>query len=222
MRSSAVSSPSKTIGLGSAQGFDLAVDCEALERLGLDLANPLAGQAHPTSDLVERLRVRVAVEAVAHLYDLLLPVGEVLDRTAEDVLLQADLDPLLRRRFLAGDEVGERGFARLTDGSVEARDGPRCLTHFDDLLEGQFRRFGDLLLGRRVTELRRQLALGPRDLPLAVDDVDRDADLARFVGHAALYGLPNPPCGVGRELVAAAPVELLDGADQPDDPFLDQ
>src|SRR5207248_4038676 len=34
--------------------------------------------------------------------------------------------------------------------------------------------------------------------------------------------LPDPPRRVGRELVAAAPVELLDGADQPERPLLDQ
>src|SRR5262249_18726119 len=39
---------------------------------------------------------------------------------------------------------------------------------------------------------------------------------------AALHCLADPPRRIRRELVAASPVELLDGPDEPDDPFLDQ
>jgi hypothetical protein len=52
--------------------------------------------------------------------------------------------------------------------------------------------------------------------------VDGDPNGARLVRNAALHGLPDPPRRVRRELEAAAPVELLDRADQPDDPLLDQ
>jgi hypothetical protein len=37
-----------------------------------------------------------------------------------------------------------------------------------------------------------------------------DADGARLVSDRAADGLPNPPCGVGRELVAAPILELVD------------
>src|SRR5439155_22782898 len=67
-----------------------------------------------------------------------------------------------------------------------------------------------------------QLAARARDLLLALDDVYRDADRPRLVGDPALNCLPDPPGRVGRELEAAAPVELLDRADQSDDPLLDQ
>ena len=37
-----------------------------------------------------------------------------------------------------------------------------------------------------------------------------------------MHRLADPPCRIGRELEATAPVELLDGANETDDPFLDQ
>jgi hypothetical protein len=52
--------------------------------------------------------------------------------------------------------------------------------------------------------------------------VHRHPDRARLVRERARDRLPDPPGGVGRELVTAAPVELLDGADQPQRAFLDQ
>src|SRR5262249_49569730 len=67
-----------------------------------------------------------------------------------------------------------------------------------------------------------QLAFGPRDLLLALDDVDGNANCSRLVRDAALHGLSDPPRRVRRELVAASPVELLDGTNEPDDPLLDQ
>ena len=67
-----------------------------------------------------------------------------------------------------------------------------------------------------------QLALGARDLLLALDDVHRDPDRPRLVRDAALHGLADPPGRIGGELEALAVVELLDRPDQPDDPLLDQ
>src|SRR5438552_18747740 len=45
---------------------------------------------------------------------------------------------------------------------------------------------------------------------------------ARLLGDGPAHRLPDPPGGVGRELVAASPLELLDCAHEPDAPFLDQ
>ena len=50
----------------------------------------------------------------------------------------------------------------------------------------------------------------------------RDADGARLVGDRARDRLPDPPGGVGRELVAAAVLELVDRLHQADVAFLDQ
>jgi hypothetical protein len=52
--------------------------------------------------------------------------------------------------------------------------------------------------------------------------VDRDADGAGLVGDGAGDGLPDPPRGVGGELVAAAVFEFVDRLHQADVAFLDQ
>ena len=52
--------------------------------------------------------------------------------------------------------------------------------------------------------------------------MDRHPDRARLVCERARNGLSDPPGGVRGELVAAAPVELLDRTDEPQRPFLDQ
>src|SRR4029453_6223923 len=49
------------------QGADLAPHRQPLERARLDLADALARQPEDAADLLERLRVGVAVEAVAEL-----------------------------------------------------------------------------------------------------------------------------------------------------------
>ena len=61
-----------------------------------------------------------------------------------------------------------------------------------------------------------------RQLVQAVDHVHRDADRAALVGERTRHRLADPPRRVGRELVAAAVVELLDRADQPERALLDQ
>src|SRR5690606_40415348 len=61
-----------------------------------------------------------------------------------------------------------------------------------------------------------------RELVDRLDHVHGDADRARLVGDGAVDGLPDPPGGVGRELVAPAVLELLDRADQPLVALLDE
>ena len=55
-----------------------------------------------------------------------------------------------------------------------------------------------------------------------LDHVNRDADRPRLVGDRPRHRLADPPGRVGRELVAAPVVELLDRPDQPQRPLLDQ
>src|SRR5438552_3143268 len=80
----------------------------------------------------------------------------------------------------------------------------------------------DLLGGVLAAELLDELARGADQLVDRLDHVHRDADRPRLVGDGAGDGLANPPGGVGRELVAAAVLELVDRLHQSDVAFLDQ
>ena len=73
-----------------------------------------------------------------------------------------------------------------------------------------------------VHERRVKLARDPRDLHPPLVDVRRHPDRRRLVRDRPLTGLADPPGRVRGELVPAPPVELLDGAVQPDRAFLDQ
>src|SRR5439155_587273 len=55
-----------------------------------------------------------------------------------------------------------------------------------------------------------------------LSDVDGEADRTPLVGERSRDRLPDPPGGVGRQLVAHRPVELLDGSDQAQMALLDQ
>src|SRR2546423_13481328 len=81
---------------------------------------------------------------------------------------------------------------------------------------------GDLVGPGLAAEPLNELALDVHDLVQLLDHVHRDPDRARLVGDRTRDGLADPPRGVGRELVALAVVELLDGADEAERALLDQ
>ncbi len=81
---------------------------------------------------------------------------------------------------------------------------------------------GDLVGRRLAAQFLDEEAADARELVDRLDHVDRDADRARLVGDGARDRLPDPPCGVGRELVAALVLELVHGAHQADVALLDQ
>src|SRR6266542_61680 len=191
---------------GDLQRFDLTVDREPLEGTRFDLAHALTREAELAADRLQRCRVAVTVEPVAALDDLALAVRQLRDCAPEHVLVEADRELRFRLRALARKEVSEPSFAVAPERLVEARDRPRRLPHLVDLLQRQLCLLGDLLFGRLPAELRRHLLL-------TLTDVDRNTDRARLVRDATLNGLADPPGGVGRELEASAPVELLDRAD---------
>ena len=64
-----------------------------------------------------------------------------------------------------------------------------------------------------IRELRREIALDPREPALTLLDVRREANRPRRVREPALDALTDPERRVGRELEALAPVELLGCAD---------
>src|SRR3982751_72025 len=81
---------------GGLQRCDLPPLAEPPQRLRLELTDALAGDAHDAADLLERLRIGVAVQAVAELQDLLLALRQVGDGAVQRNLGQLDLDLLGR------------------------------------------------------------------------------------------------------------------------------
>ena len=132
------------------------------------------------------------------------------------------MDDVLGRRPLRGQQVAERGVLLLAQRAVERRHGPSGVAQRVELVDGDAGLARHLGVVRRAVQLQRQLVLGARDLALRADEVDRELDRARLGVHPALDGLADPPRRVGREAVAAAPVELLDRPDQAQDALLDE
>jgi hypothetical protein len=191
---------------------------QLLERLVLDLADPLARHVERAADLVERAGV-LAAQAVAQLEDAALAVGEVLQRLAQR-LLREDLGGALVRRLgaLVGDELAELGLLLVADRLLERDRRLRGALDRVDLLGVDPGDLGDLLVGGLAAELGDELALGAADLVELLDDVDRDADRARLVGERAGDRLADPPGRVRGELEALAVVELLRARTRPSVP----
>src|SRR5437867_8465022 len=98
-------------------GFSEAL--EFLQRLVLDLPDPLARHVERAADLVERARV-LAAEAVTKLEHSPLPVGEVLERLTKRLLGQV-VDSAVVRGLgpLIGDELAELGLLLVADRLLE-------------------------------------------------------------------------------------------------------
>src|ERR1700682_3368632 len=110
----------------------------------------------------------------------------------------------------------------LSNGSLE---GQGLLRNFLGPAHGLHRNvhpLRDFLRSRLATKLLEQL-LGGTDLFVdRLDHVNGNADRACLIGDGTGDSLANPPCGVGRELVAAPPLELVGALHEADVALLDQ
>src|SRR5262249_51275463 len=155
----------------------------------------------------------VPVDPVPKLDHLPLVVGQALNRLAKGPIAQAQGNLLRGTAALVLDELAQRCSVLVADRPAEAGDDPGEIANPLDRGGLELCLLGDLL-GRRVApQLRRQLALDPHHLALALGDLVRDANRALLRLEGALDRLPDPEGRVGRELVALAVVELLAGAD---------
>src|SRR5829696_1408839 len=189
--------------------------------MALDLTHALACEVERPAGLLERPRLRI-VEAVAEDEHGALALRERPERTGEGLAAERDLDLLVGLQALARHEVAAHGVLGLSDRLIEARRRMRRRLHLARLLDGEACLLGDLLERGLSAELRPEDALGLVELLETLDDVHRHADRAGLVRKRPGHSLADPPGGVRRELVAAAPVELLDRADEPQRALLDQ
>ena len=192
------------------------------QRLGLDLADAFAGDAELLADLFQGV-VGVHADAEAHAQDALLARRQRRQH-AGGGLAQVRLDGRVDRQdgVLVLDEVAQVAVFLVADRRLEADRLLGDLQDLADLLQRHGQLFGQFLRGRLAADLVQHLAAGADDLVDRLDHVHRDADGPRLVGDRAGDRLTDPPGGVGRELVAAAVLELVDRLHQADVAFLDQ
>src|SRR5438105_7809035 len=194
---------------------------EAGQRLSFELADALACQVELVADRFER--PRLALEPEAQLEDAPLALGERVECAAHTLAAERLLGFLERIRGVAvGEEVAELALVVGADRLVQRDGRVRRAERFLDVLHRQAGRLGELLLRRLATELDLEPARRARQLLLAFHDVHRNADRAGVVRDGTLYRLADPPGRIRRELVAPAPVELLDRAVQAERALLDQ
>src|SRR5215467_11129233 len=195
---------------------------ELAQRLGLDLADALARDRELVADLFQRV-VLVHADAEAHAEYTLLPRRERGER-ARGGLAQVRLNGGVDRqdRVLVLDEIAEVGILLVADRSFQRQRLLSDLEHLAHLLERHAEFLGKLLGRGLAADLVEYLARLTHDFADGLDHVHGDADGARLVGGSARDRLPDPPGGIGRELVAAAILEFVDRLHQADIAFLDQ
>ena len=196
---------------------------ELPQRLGLDLADTFAGHRELLADLLERV-VGVHADAEAHAQHAFLARGQ-RGQNAGRRLAEVRLDGRIDRLdgVLIRDEIAEVAESSSSPIGVSRRD--RLLGDLQDLadlVERHLQLFGQLFRGRLAADLVQHLPGGADDLVDRFDHVHRNADGAGLVGDRAGDRLPDPPGRIGRELVAAAVLELVDRLHQADIAFLDQ
>src|SRR5262249_29118149 len=192
------------------------------QRLGLNLANALTRDGEHLADFFEGALIAV-LEPITHADYAFFARTELLQHRGHR-LLQAEADGCLRWRDqgLVFDEIAQVSVFLLADRSLE---GYGCLSDLAGLayfFDGHVQPLGQLLRSGLAAELLHELAGTPCELIDDFDHVDRHSDSARLIGDGARDGLANPPGSVGRELVTAAPVELVGAFHQPEIAFLDQ
>src|SRR5216684_3427148 len=110
----------------------------------------------------------------------------------------------------------------LSDGSLE---GEWLLRNFLGPAHGLHRdvhALRDFLRGWLAAKLLEQLLTGANLFVNGLDHVHRNADRACLIGNGPSDSLANPPRGVGRKLIAAAPLELVGALHEADVAFLDE
>src|SRR5262249_7896292 len=99
---------------------------------------------------------------------------------------------------------------------------PGDLEHLAHLLERHAELLGKLLGRGLAPDFVEHLLALAYDLGDCLHHMHGDADGTRLVGDRARDRLPDPPGGIGRELVAAPVFEFVDRLHQADIAFLDQ
>src|SRR5947209_4231161 len=78
----------------------------------------------------------------------------------------------------------------------------------------------DFLKRRLTPDLMKHLTRSSNELVDGFDHMHGNTNGPRLIGNRARDRLPDPPCGIGGKLVAAAILKFIDGLHQADIAFL--
>src|SRR5215468_1600363 len=192
------------------------------QRLSFNLANALACDGKHLADFFEGALITV-LKPETHADDAFLARTERLQHGGH-LLVEAQVHGCLgwRDYSLVFDEITQVRVLLFTDGSLE---GYGCLSNLARLahfFDGHVQPLGQLLRSGLAAKLLNELASALSKLVDDLDHVNGHTDGARLVRDGARDGLANPPGGVGGELVAAAPVELVGASHESEIALLDQ
>src|SRR5215470_4142203 len=176
---------------------------ELAQRLGLDLADALARHRELLADLFQRV-VFVHADAEAHT-DYTLLARRERGKRARRSLAQVRLNRGVYRRdrVLVLDEIAEMGILLVPDRSLHGERLPGQLESFPHLFQRHAEFYGKLLGRGLAADLVEHLSRCADDLVEDLRHMHGNANGSRLVGDRARDRLPNPPGGIGRELVAA-------------------
>src|SRR5258708_31819835 len=192
------------------------------QRLGLDLADTLAGHRERLPDFFERM-VRTVFQSKPHLDDFFLARRERAQHL-RGLVFEVDVDHGLggRDHGAVFDEIAKVRIFLFTDGRLQRDRLLGDLEHLAHLGHRDIHALGNLFRRGLAAQFLHQLARRADQLVASLYHVHRNADGAGLVGDGAGNRLPNPPRRVRGELIAPAILELVDGLHQADVAFLDQ
>ena len=195
---------------------------ELAQSLRLDLTDTFARDRELLADFFQRV-VGVHADAEAHAQHALLARRE-RSQHARRGLAQVRLDRRVdgEDRVLVLDEIAEVRIFLVAHRGFERQRLLGYLENLAHLLQRHAELLGQFFRRRLAADLVQHLARGAHNLVDRLDHVHRNADGARLVRDRARDGLTDPPRRIGRELVAAAILELVDRLHQADIAFLDQ
>src|SRR5215468_10456550 len=196
---------------------------QLIERFAFDLPDTLASDPEEAPDLIECMLLAAPVQAEAQPDDLLFARGERAQRLVGDRPQIRRFEPLnLAREEVVFDQLPEFRIAFVADRGFERNRLDGGLQGAADLLQRHFQPPGDLLNHGIAPQFTSQRARDGTDFAEQLRHVRRQANDARLIDDRARDGLPDPPGRIGREFIAAPPIELLDRPHQADVPFLNQ
>src|ERR1017187_2648440 len=192
------------------------------QRLCLDLPDTFSSDSKRLADLFERV-LGAVFQPKTHLDHFLFARRE----RAQDLsrlVLEGDIDHRIRRGDNAAilDEVAQMRIFLFANRRFEGDRLLRDLQHFADFRHGNIHPLGDLFRRRFASQFLHQLPRRADQLVDRLDHVHRDTNRTRLIGNGTRNRLPDPPRGIGRELIPTAVFELVDGLHQADVAFLNQ